>query len=58
MGVNMCTHQNLIIIPTEENSWGIADTYNIKCCDCEKIIISNISLDDAEKHLASSIKKF
>lgn len=54
----MCKHRNLIIIPTEENSWGIADTYNIKCCDCEKILFSGLSIDDAKKILDTYIEKY
>lgn len=54
----MCKHNNLTIIPTEENSWGIADTYHVKCCLCKKILFSNLSLDDAKKHLTTCAKKF
>ena len=53
----MCEHHNLIIIPTEENSWGIADTYHVKCCDCKKILFSNLSLDNAQKYLYGDLKK-
>lgn len=47
----MCEHTSLIIIPTEENTWGIADTYHIKCTDCKKIIVEQITLDEAQKYV-------
>lgn len=54
----MCKHQNLIIVPTEENSWGIADTYHVKCQHCNKTIFFNLTLDDAKKRLATYIQKY
>jgi len=47
----MCEHPNLIIIPTEENSWGIADTYHIKCPTCKQILLENISYSDAKNYI-------
>ena len=44
----MCKHHKLSIIPTEENSWEIADTYHIKCCDCQKILFANLPLNEAQ----------
>ena len=38
----MCQHQNIFIIPTEESSWGIADTYHIKCTNCNQLLYKNI----------------
>lgn len=53
----MCEHRNLKIIPTEENSWGIAETYHVKCCDCKKILFTNVLLEHAKKLLDAYIKK-
>ena len=46
----MCEHRNLKIIPTEENSWGIAETYHVKCCDCKKILFTNVLLEHLNIH--------
>lgn len=53
----MCEHTNLSLIPTEENSWGIADTYHVKCSDCNQILCENISLNDAQEYMHNHIKK-
>lgn len=42
----MCHHPNVILSPTEENSWGIADTYQIKCFCCHKIILENAAKNE------------
>lgn len=41
-GQSMCNHKRIIIIPTTENSWGIADTFHIKCQDCHKLLYEDI----------------
>ena len=53
----MCEHLNLIIIPTEENSWGIADTYHVKCSDCNKMLFENVPLEDAQKYVYDNMLK-
>jgi hypothetical protein len=47
----MCSHTNVIVLPTEENSWGIDDTYSVKCASCQQTIISNISQKNLRKYL-------
>ncbi len=39
----MCNHKKIAIIPSDENSWGIADTYHIKCLHCGKLLYENIA---------------
>lgn len=34
----MCPHQTVTIVPTEETSWGIADSHLIKCTSCGMIL--------------------
>ena len=46
----MCNHKRIVIIPSEENSWGIADTYHIKCTCCDKTLYENV--------LSSKIKEY
>lgn len=47
----MCNHKKIIAVPTSENSWGIADTYNIKCFYCGKILYENRSYDEVKKYI-------
>lgn len=42
----MCNHSNIKIIPTAENSWGIEDTYDVKCKDCGKTVFAGQSRDE------------
>ncbi len=30
----MCLHAEIILSPTPENSWGIADTCDVRCAQC------------------------
>ena len=46
----MCNHKRIVIIPSEENSGGIADTYHIKCTCCDKTLYENV--------LSSKIKEY
>lgn len=48
----MCSHPNILIFPTEENSWGIEDTYLVKCTCCHKIILDFASENKVENFLA------
>lgn len=50
----MCHHHNVRISPTEENSWGIADTYHIKCTSCHKIVSASVSLNEAAEFLTQN----
>lgn len=45
----MCTHDNVKIVPTAENSWGIEDTYDVKCLDCGEVILMGMSMEEIEK---------
>ena len=47
----MCHHKKITILPTEENSWGIADTFHIKCLDCKKIIYESIPSNQLESYI-------
>lgn len=47
----MCNHNNISIIPSIENSWGIDDTYNIKCITCGKILYKSITFDNIKDYI-------
>lgn len=47
----MCSHKRIAIIPSDENSWGIADTYHIKCLYCGKMLYENIVSDEIKKYV-------
>lgn len=47
----MCHHKKIAIIPTEENSWGIADTFHIKCLDCQNTIYENIPSNQLSNYI-------
>lgn len=47
----MCTHKKVAIIPTADNSWGIADTYQIKCMCCKQILHDNLSPEEVNNYL-------
>lgn len=45
----MCAHSNIKIIPTAENSWGIEDTYDVKCTDCGKILFTQKTMTELKE---------
>ena len=47
----MCNHKKIVIIPSVENSWGIADTYHIKCLYCNKLLYENITSNELKKYV-------
>lgn len=47
----MCNHKNITIIPTPETSWGIADTYNIKCSSCNLLLHENIPFGEVNQYI-------
>lgn len=36
----MCDHASIKIVPTAENSWGIEDTYDVKCAECGQTLFA------------------
>lgn len=49
----MCNHTNISILPTEENTWGIANTYTLKCADCKKILLYSESPCMVKKYIST-----
>lgn len=47
----MCQHSKIYIVPTIENSWGISDTFHIKCADCNQLLYENISSNQIETYI-------
>lgn len=50
----MCVHSAVTICPTSENSWGIEDTYDVKCIECDKIILAKASPDKIQNFLLNN----
>ena len=48
----MCNHFTIDIFPTQENVWGIYDTFFVKCCDCGITLIEYATVKEIQKHLA------
>lgn len=45
----MSPHNNITIVPSDENSWGITDTYHIKCICCGKILCEDVAPGEIKK---------